>query len=63
MGNPFPHTRAGYGSVNKTYHSVPNKYSINGGGYGSHSFMPGTTPPQLFTGSPSVFSDTPTVIK
>ena len=50
-------SRAGYGSTNsRCLNSAPTKYSINSG-Y-AQSFMPGTTPPQLFTGSPTVFSDT-----
>ncbi len=31
--------------------------SISSSGYNPPSFMPGTTPPQLFTSSPTVFSD------
>lgn len=49
-------SRAGYGSTAKNYHySAPSKYSINS--TPQATYMPGTTPPPLFTHSPSFFSD------
>jgi len=54
--SPISPSRAGYGSTSRTHYSAPSKYSINNTPRSS-VYMPGTTPPQLFTTSPSLFSD------
>jgi len=51
----IPGVANGYGSLSRQ--NISNKYSINNTSSStSHSFMPGTTPPQLFT-SPSFFTE------
>ena len=54
--SPISPSRAGYGSTSRTHYSAPSKYSINNTPRSS-LYMPGTTPPQLFTTSPSIFSE------
>ena len=54
--SPISPSRAGYGSTSRTHYSAPSKYSINNTPR-SLLYMPGTTPPQLFTTSPSIFSE------
>ena len=47
-----------FGSTGNTkpHYSAPSKYSINNYHSFPHSYVPGTTPPRLFSGSPFVLT-------